>query len=91
MPALISLLFVLGGILFFGVSITGMFSGSVNVATRFALFGIACVVILMPVSAIGLLSIKVTALVLGAALLTHNILSERRLHHAKWICDATTG
>jgi TRAP transporter 4TM/12TM fusion protein len=90
-PALFSLLFVLSGILFFGVSTTGMFSGSVNVTTRFILFCVACVVILMPVSAIALLSIKVTALVLGAALLTFNILSERKLHHAKWICDATTG
>lgn len=89
-PALISLLFVLSGIVFFAVSTTGIFSQRVNGLVRFALLILACVAILTPVSTVGYVSIKVATLVMGFALLAINFLSERKLLHDKWICDATT-
>ncbi|MCF7975878.1 MAG: TRAP transporter fused permease subunit [Phycisphaerae bacterium] len=90
-PALISLLFVLSGILFFAVSTTGLFSQRVNGLARVALFVSACVVILTPGLTLGHVSIKSAALITGVTLLVINTLSERKLLHEKWVCDATTG
>lgn len=90
-PVLISLLFVVSGIVFFAVSATGMFSRPANGQTRFTLFAFACVAILAPVSSVMYVAIKTTVLILGAVLLTLNYLSERKLNHEKWVCDAQTG
>ncbi|MCP4450265.1 MAG: TRAP transporter large permease subunit, partial [Planctomycetes bacterium] len=90
-PALISLVFVLSGIVFFAVSTTGTFSRHVNGQTRFVLFAAALAVILIPGLTLGPLSIKTAVLILGITLLAINVLSERKLLHEKWVCDATTG
>jgi len=90
-PALIGLLFVLSGIVFFAVSTTGIFSHRVNAYGRVALFVFAGIAILLPGSTIGSVSLKATALIMGITLLVFNVLSERKPLHGKWVCDATTG
>ena len=91
MRALISLVFALSGIVFFAVSTTGTFSRQVSGWARAVLFITALAVILTPGLSLGQLAIKSAALTLGVALLVANVLSERKLLHEKWICDATTG
>ncbi|NQV35135.1 MAG: TRAP transporter fused permease subunit, partial [Phycisphaeraceae bacterium] len=89
-PAVISLVFVLSGILFFAVSTIGTFSRKVNGQGRIILFITALVVILTPGLTLGHLSLKSTALIIGVTLLVINVLSERKLLHEKWVCDAST-
>jgi TRAP-type uncharacterized transport system fused permease subunit len=90
-PVLISLVFVLSGIVFFAVSTTGIFSQRISNFLRATLFVCACVVILTPGLTLVYLSAKAAALLVGITLLILNFLCERKLHHEKWVCDATTG